>query len=30
VAEVDRAEIQDIIADISARYLGLGGGDLRS
>ena len=30
VAEVDRAEIQDIIADISARYLGLGGGDLAS
>jgi DNA-binding MarR family transcriptional regulator len=29
VAEVDRDEIQDIIADISARYLGLGGGDLR-
>jgi DNA-binding MarR family transcriptional regulator len=30
VAEVDRDEIQDIIADISARYLGLGGGDLAS
>jgi DNA-binding MarR family transcriptional regulator len=28
VAELDRAEIQDIIADISARYLGLGGSDL--
>jgi DNA-binding MarR family transcriptional regulator len=30
VAEVDPGEIQEIIADISARYLGLGGGDLRS
>jgi DNA-binding MarR family transcriptional regulator len=30
VAEVDPGEIQEIIADISARYLGLGGGDRRS
>jgi DNA-binding MarR family transcriptional regulator len=30
VAEVDPDEIQEIIADISARYLGLGGGGLRS
>lgn len=30
VAEVDPDEIQEIIADISARYLGLGGGDRRS
>jgi DNA-binding MarR family transcriptional regulator len=27
VAGLDRAEIQSIIADISVRYLGLGGGD---
>lgn len=27
VGEIDRAEIQEIIADISERYLGLGAGD---
>jgi hypothetical protein len=30
VADLDRAEIRDIIADISARYLGLGSSDPRS